>query len=98
MLQGVVIDAEGRPVVNATVRWHPAQKIAAGGIPGRRVLEGATLELPTVATTGTDGAFALETSYFGPGKLALVGAETAAGRIDVEATAGKTINGLRLAQ
>jgi hypothetical protein len=70
----------------------------ARGIPGRRVLEGATLELPLVATTGTDGAFALETSRFGPGKLTLVGAETAAGRIDVEAMAGKTINGLRLAQ
>jgi hypothetical protein len=98
MLQGVVVDAEGRPVVNATVRWQPAQQIAPGGIPGRRVLEGATLELPLVATTGTDGAFALETSRFGPGKLTLVGAETAAGRIDVEATAGKTINGLRLAQ
>jgi hypothetical protein len=98
MLQGVVIDAEGRPVANATVRWHPAQQIAAGGIPGRRVLEGGTLELPVVATTHIDGSFALETNQFGPGKLTLVGAETAAGRIDVEATAGKTINGLRLAQ
>jgi hypothetical protein len=62
------------------------------------VLEGGTLELPLVATTGTDGSFALETNYFGPGKLTLVGAETAAGRIDVQATAGKTLNGLRLQQ
>jgi hypothetical protein len=98
MLQGVVVDAEGRPVVDATVRWHPAQQVAAGGAPGRRVLEGGTLELPLVATTGTDGSFALETNYFGPGKLTLVGAETAAGRIDVQATAGKTLNGLRLQQ
>ncbi|HEU4420384.1 MAG TPA: carboxypeptidase-like regulatory domain-containing protein, partial [Planctomycetota bacterium] len=98
LLQGAVVDAEGRPVANAIVRWHPVQQIAPGGIPGRRVLEGGTLELPLVTTTGADGAFALETTCFGPGKLTLVGAETAAGRIDVQATAGKTINGLRLQQ
>lgn len=98
MLQGIVLDAEGRPVVNANVRWQPAQKIAMGGVPGRRVLEGGTLELPLVATTGIDGAFALETNQFGPGKLTLVGAETASGRIDVQASAGKTMNGLRLQQ
>ena len=96
MLQGAVVDAEGRPVANAIVRWHPVQQNAPGGIPGRRVLEGGTLELPLVTTTGADGGFALETSCFGPGKLTLAGAETAAGRIDVSATAGQTINGLRL--
>ncbi|HEX6811580.1 MAG TPA: carboxypeptidase-like regulatory domain-containing protein [Planctomycetota bacterium] len=96
MLRGIVVDGEGRPVNGAIVRWHPAQETAAGGVPGRRVLEGGTLKLLPVAISGADGSFAVETNHFGAGRLTMVGAETPAGAVDVEATAGKTVDGLRL--
>jgi hypothetical protein len=64
-------------------------------MPGRRVLEGAALELPLGARTGSDGAFRLETNAFGPGRLVLAGSTRG---LDVTATAGQTTTGLRLQQ
>ncbi len=95
LLEGIVVDASGQPVVHASVHWHPAQAAAALGVPGRRVLEGASLDLPLVARTGNDGAFRLETNAFGAGRLTLAG-QTAG--LDTTASAGQTKNGLRLQQ
>lgn len=97
LLEGVILDASGRPLPRTSVRWMPAQRTAPAGPLGRRVLEGAVLDLPLVATTGDDGAFRLETNAFGVGRLVLVGGDAAnAPGIDVEAAAGVTRNGLRL--
>ncbi len=96
LLEGIVVDAQGRPVPGAEVRWHPTQPPApAPGVPGRRVLEGGALELPLGARTGSDGAFRLETNAFGPGRLALADGASA---VDATATAGQTVHGLRLQQ
>ncbi len=92
VLEGVVLDAENKPVAGAPVRLQPAQRTTVAGTPGRRVLEGGALELPLVTTTGTDGAFRLETNQFGAGRL-FVTAERA---IDVTANAGQTTGNLRL--
>ncbi|MBL9079230.1 MAG: carboxypeptidase regulatory-like domain-containing protein [Planctomycetes bacterium] len=97
VLEGVVVDAAGTPVAGATVRWHPAATTRPEGLPGRRVLEGAVLELPLVAVSGPDGAFVLETSQLGAGRLALVDAGDAAdAAVTAEVHPGDTIQGLRL--
>lgn len=93
MLAGVVVDAAGRPVEGASVRWQPKQRTTPGGMPGRRVLHGGVLDLSLVVASGADGAFQLETDQFGPGRLRLI---DAADGVDAEATAGGTVNGLRL--
>lgn len=96
LLEGIVVDAEGRPRTGVDVRWRPAQPAAAlPGVPGRRVLEGGVLELPLGARTGDDGAFRIETNAFGAGRL--VAADDPTGRgLAATATAGQTTNGLRL--
>jgi hypothetical protein len=100
VLAGVVFGADGTPQPSVAVRWHPARPTLPAGMPGRRVLEGAGLDLPLVTTTAADGSFTLETEQLGAGRLTLaevadVG-ETAGASIEVEAIAGTTTNGLRL--
>ncbi|MCU0862657.1 MAG: carboxypeptidase-like regulatory domain-containing protein [Planctomycetes bacterium] len=93
--EGVVQDAQGSPQPGVPVRWLPADAsppLGAGAL--RRVLEGAVLELPGVATTGADGAFVLETNRFGPGRVVVDGAPQSA--VAAEAIAGRTRNDLRL--
>ncbi|MBL8755083.1 MAG: hypothetical protein JNK15_17395 [Planctomycetes bacterium] len=93
VLAGTVADATGGPVVDATVRWQPNTPEPPAGTPGRRVLTGASLDLPPAVRTGADGAFSIETTQFGPGRLVLVGTDRA---IAVDAVAGQTKNDLRL--
>lgn len=96
-LVGVVVDATGKPLPGISVRWIPAQRSQPAGLPGRRVLEGAVLELSPIAATGTDGAFRIETDQFGPGRLCFADAgPQAQGGVAAEAVAGKTQDGLRL--
>ena len=100
VLAGAVFGADGAPLPNVVVRWHPARPTQPPLQPGRRVLEGATLDLPLVTTTGPDGSFTLETAQLGPGRLCTADVADAGGTagasIDVEAKAGVTTNGLRL--
>lgn len=95
LLTGVVVDAQGRPVAGAQVRWTPDQAAGAAGMPTRRVLSGGTLELPGSAVTGEDGAFKLETNAFGPGLLGIARAPAEQG-LRVEAVAGTRKDALRL--
>jgi hypothetical protein len=90
---GSVVDANGAPLADATVRWQPSTPTPATGTPGRRVLAGSTLDLPPAVRTGADGSFTLETTQFGPGRLQLVGTEHA---LALDAVAGKTKNDIRL--
>ncbi len=94
VLEGIVVDAEGRPVADATVRWQPQQRAAGSGLPGRRVVEGGSLDLPLATRSGPDGAFRLETTAFGAGRIAL--AEDPRAGFDVVAIAGQSKSGLRL--
>jgi len=64
-------------------------------VPGRRILEGGTLDLPLGARTGDDGAFRIETNAFGPGRVVLADDPNGLG-LEVTAVAGQTKNGLRL--
>ena len=93
ILEGTVFDDDGAPVPGATVRWAPAQPTAPATFTGRRVLEGAVLQLPLGATTGADGTFRIETNQFGSGRLTTAGSDPG---LTVEAVAGKTQNRLRL--
>lgn len=96
LLEGIVVDAEGRPRAGLDVRWRPARPAAAPtGVPGRRVLEGGALELPLGARTGDDGAFRIETNAFGEGRLVVADDPTGRG-LAATATAGQTTHGLRL--
>lgn len=94
VFEGTVTDRSGRPIAGASVRWTPRQRTAPAVVPGRRVLEGAVLELPVVTTTLGDGAFALETTHFGPGTLVIDGQVGTA--FDVEAIAGQIRSDIRL--
>lgn len=96
-LVGIVVDAQGRAVPGVSVRWIPAQRTEPAGMPGRRTLDGGTLELPLIVATGTDGAFLLETTQFGAGRVCLAEAgPSAAGGIETVAVAGTIKDGLRL--
>lgn len=92
LLEGVVLDRGGGPVEGAEVRWQPVQRPRPAGLPTRRVLAGAAIELPDVARTGSDGSFRLETLAFGPGRLSVADG----GSTDAIATAGTTAGGFRL--
>lgn len=92
LLEGVVLDRRGAPVEGAEVRWQPVQRPRPAGLPTRRVLAGAAIELPDVARTGSDGSFRLETLAFGPGRLFVADG----GSLDATAAAGATTSGLRL--
>ena len=93
-IEGVAFGANGFPLANASVRWRPANKSGVVGMPGRRVLEGATLELKDVTTTDSSGAFVLETTNFGPGTVTLNDATDDA--LQVTAIAGQRVKGLEL--
>lgn len=95
MLEGIVVDAEGRPVAGCDVRWLPAHRPAPAALPGRRVLEGGVLELPLGGRSGEDGAFRIETNAFGPGRLAR--ADGTGQTAEVTAIAGRASTGIRLA-
>ncbi len=96
-LVGIVVDAHGRAVPGVSVRWIPAKRTESAGQPGRRTLDGAQLELPLIVATGTDGAFLLETTQFGAGRVCLAEAgPSAAGGIETVAVAGTIKDGLRL--
>ncbi|MCA8976416.1 MAG: carboxypeptidase regulatory-like domain-containing protein [Planctomycetes bacterium] len=94
VLAGIVVDASGRPLAGVAVRWTPDRPTPAAGLPGRRSLRGATLELAMSTATGEDGAFALETDQFGTGTLSLVDRE--GGGTAAVAIAGATKDGYRL--
>ena len=66
------------------------------GVPGRRILEGAVLQLPAVATTDSSGAFVIETNQFGHGVIYLVSDTTKS--VEATAIAGQSKNGLELHQ
>ena len=83
-------------VANAAVRWRPASPTGGVGIPGRSVLEGASLLLPGVATTDSSGAFVIETNQFGGGSVSLQKNPSQA--VMTTAVAGQTKNGLELRQ
>lgn len=96
-LVGVVVDAGGTPQQQVAVRWIPDRPNEVAGVVGRRILEGGSLALPLIVSTGVDGSFQLETNQFGPGHLALAEAgPSAAGGVAVTAVAGSTKDGLRL--
>lgn len=95
VLAGVVVTAAGAPAPGVPVRWQPTRPTPAAGVPGRRVLEGAALDLPLVTTSAADGSFTLETGQLGAGRLSVGDAAAAAG-VELEAVAGATISGLRL--
>ncbi|MGK0204454.1 MAG: hypothetical protein ACI9S9_003539 [Planctomycetota bacterium] len=95
-LEGVVIGANGWPLANASVRWRSDHPTGVSGMPGRRVLEGAVLQLPGVATTDSSGAFVIETNQFGRGVVSLVSAPN--NNIEATAIAGKSKKGLKLNQ
>lgn len=93
-LEGVVFDGEGFPLASASVRWQPSNPTQPAGLPGRRVLEGAALELPNVTTTDSAGAFVLETTSFGVGVITVGGSR----RVEAAATAqaGQRVQGIEL--
>jgi|GEM_PF-6618952 len=93
-LEGVVFTASALPLAGVSVRWRPSTAPVNPGLPGRRVLEGAALDLPDVIKTGADGAFVLETSRFGPGVLTVSGARPIT--LSVTAVAGQRRQGIEL--
>jgi hypothetical protein len=95
-LEGVVVGTNGRPLANASVRWRSDNPVGVSGVPGRRVLEGAVLQLPAVATTDSSGAFVIETNQFGHGVISLVSDTTKS--VEATAIAGQSKKGLELHQ
>lgn len=95
-LEGLVIGTNGRPLAKASVRWRPNNPTGVSGVPGRRVLEGAVLQLPGVATTDSSGAFVIETNQFGQGVVSLVSDTSKS--VETNAIAGKSTNSLKLHQ
>jgi hypothetical protein len=96
-LVGIVVDAQGRAQPGVAVRWIPDRETPVVGVLGRRVLEGGTLELPTIVATGPDGSFQLDTTQFGSGRLCLADAgPSATGGASTAAVAGSIKDGLRL--
>jgi hypothetical protein len=95
-LEGVVFGKNGFPIANASVRWTPQVRTNHIGMPGRRILAGATLYLPGVATSDSSGAFVLETNQFGSGVVSLQ--RDASKTVNATAIAGQSKNGLELRQ
>lgn len=91
-VEGVAFGSNGFPVAGASVRWQPANPVGGNRLPGRRVLQGFTLELSDVTTTDSSGAFVIETTRFGEGTVTLDG-ETEA---SVTAVAGRRLQNLEL--
>jgi len=95
-LEGIVFGGDGATRAGVAVRWSPQSRTATQGLPGRRILEGATLHLPGVATTDSSGAFVIETNQFGAGSVTLV--NDSSKKVSATAIAGQTENGLELRQ
>ena len=95
-LEGVVFGSNGSAMPNVSVRWTPDAPSNHVGMPGRRVLEGAVLQLPGVATTDSSGAFVIETNQFGRGSVAL--AADPGKLVPTTAIAGQSKQGLELHQ
>ena len=95
MLEGVVLGANGWPEARASVRWEPSNAAAPVVSPGRRILRGGAPSLLGVTTTKENGAFAIETDRFGPGRL-ILGRGDDAVSIEVTAVAGRSTSGLEL--
>jgi len=97
-LEGVVLGANGRPLANTSVRWTAANRTGSAltGLTGRRVLEGAMLQLPGVATTDSSGSFIIETNQFGNGNVSL--AADAGKLVAATAIAGQSKQSLQLRQ
>lgn len=91
-VEGVAFGANGFPVAGASVRWQPANPRVGNALPGRRVLQGHTLELSDVTTTDSSGAFVIETARFGEGSLTLDGER----EVSVTAIAGRRLQNLEL--
>lgn len=97
LLRGIVVDAQGRPMAGIPVRWQAAEVPPALGIPGRRIVDGGVLALPSIATTGSDGAFEIETLHAGAGVLFPVdGVSTEQDGLRIDIALGQTRDGLRL--
>jgi len=94
VLAGIVVDGAGAPVPGVAVRWRPSRAEVPAGMPARRTVRGAALDLPLVAQSGDDGVFALETDRFGAGTVAL--ADGSGQPIATEAIAGRRREGYRL--
>jgi len=95
-LEGLVVGKNGQPSANTSVRWRSDNPVGMSGVPGRRILEGAVLQLPAVATTDSSGAFVIETNQFGHGVIYLVSDTTKS--VEATAIAGQSKNGLELHQ
>lgn len=94
---GVAVDRQGRPLGGATLRWVPATPTVARVPIGRQILTGFVLELPVVVTASVDGSFRIETTQFGPGRLCFAEEATSAtGGMLLDATPGRSLDGLRL--
>lgn len=93
-IEGVAFGPDGFPLANASVRWRPTNFRGTPGLPGRRVLEGGKLELPDVITTDSAGAFVLETTRFGLGRLTLGDARQLS--LQLTAVAGQRTQGVEL--
>lgn len=95
-LEGVAFGADGRPLAGASVRWLPINKAVTPGMPGRRVLEGAVLQLPGITATDSSGAFVIETNQFGAGNVSLASSD--GNVVAATAIAGQSKTGLVLSQ
>lgn len=95
-LEGLVLDPDGLPVANASVRWMPDNPSGSATLPGRLVLEGVMLQMPGVAVTDSSGAFVIETNQFGRGRLLLVSDGTK--NVVATAIAGQSKKGIELRQ
>lgn len=93
-LEGVAFGSDGLPLANASIRWRPTNFRGDPGLPGRRVLEGAKLELPDVITTDSVGAFVLETTRFGGGRLTLGDSRQLS--LKLRAVAGQRLQGIAI--
>ncbi|MBK8099012.1 MAG: carboxypeptidase regulatory-like domain-containing protein [Planctomycetes bacterium] len=97
LLRGIVVDARGRPLAGVPVRWQAAAAAPPVGIPGRRVIDGGVLALSSIATTGNDGSFEIETLQAGAGVVFPVdGVSTEQDGLRIDIALGQTRDGLRL--
>lgn len=60
LISGTVTDAEQRPVANCPVRIQAQTPLAVTGVPGRRIVRGATIPIPDFVITDANGVYRLE--------------------------------------
>ena len=92
--EGVLFGPGGFPLGDASVRWRPSNAVQPPVALGRRVLDGAIVDLPNVIKTDAAGAFVLETARFGDGYLVVNGPRQL--EYAATATAGQRLQGLEL--